>query len=393
MFVSFLYPYPLRGRRASFLWVAYKQVGDLGPENVAFLSSEDYFEDPEAYRLDGRFECHAPVNPELGFRVPTHAELQAFPRAGAPEAIYRRLKSELVSDARVWLHLIRHEDPQLTEWVCETATRLCSGGRPEALLTWCNYASLSAAGRQLGVPVLHCELGPLRDPWYVPLGYLDFCGVNANTEAERRARACPPLPSRVADRDSLFRFFSRCERSDLSEGPRAKLGVALQVEDDSNVLAYGRGFDTTLVLQYALERFAPEELLVRAHPGSWSVPRPGLPVDTSTTSAEFVARCERVLTLSSSVAVEAMLLGKPVTLLGESPARHLANPTLDTATVADLQALEFLLSNYFVPYHLLFQPEYLRWRMGNPGEAAIRERHWAELAAARERLTGGGEGL
>ena len=34
MFVSFLYPFPLRGRRASFLWVAYKQMGDLGPDGV-----------------------------------------------------------------------------------------------------------------------------------------------------------------------------------------------------------------------------------------------------------------------------------------------------------------------------------------------------------------------
>lgn len=388
MFISFLYPFRLRGRRAPFLWVAYKQMGDLGADRVAFIASEDYFVDPERYRMDGRFECHATVNPELAFRVPLADTVDGFRRTAVPESIYRRLKETHVSDALVWLHLIKNEDAELTDWICDQVADLCPAQPCEGILTWCNYASLTDAGRRLGLPVMHCELGPLRDPWYLPLGYLDFRGVNGGTEAERRQGSSPVLDSCFSDIDSIHRFFSRQDLAAFPSMPDAGLGIPLQVEDDSNVLAYGRGFDMYRLLQYACEAYGEEEILVRPHPGAHLTPKPGFRIDRSKTSAAFVGRCSKILTLSSSVAVEAMLQGKPVTILGESPARHLAGSRIETARVATLDEIEFLLLNYFVPYDLLFDTEYLRWRLTNPPECAIRERHLKTLRNARVRLCG-----
>ena len=380
MFVSFLYPFPLRGRRAAFLWVAFKQMGDLGPDQVAFVASEDYFVDPEIYCQSGRFDCHAPVNPELGFRVPEHGEQQQFRRTGIPESIYRRLKARFVSDTLVWHHLITNVDDELVQAIVDGINAVVGPRHCQAVFTWCNYASLTEATRQLDVPLIHCELGPLRHPWYRPLGYLDFSGVNGQTESEaryRRAHDGGPLGRVFNDIAELKRFFSRA-------GPKsgeldAALGIPLQVEDDSNVLAYGRGFDMAGVVQYAREQFTAEELLVRPHPGAMMQPKPSGRIDNSPTSADFVARCERILTLNSSVAVEAMLQQKPVTILGESPARHLAGQTLEGARTANLEELEFLLLNYFVPYQLLFDIDYLHWRLTAPSEAEIRVRHLSRL--------------
>jgi hypothetical protein len=106
-------------------------------------------------------------------------------------------------------------------------------------------------------------------------------------------------------------------------------------------------------------------------------------IDASRTSSDFVARCRQVLTLNSSVGVEAMLQERPVAILGESPARHLAGNSLGTVRTARLDELEFLLLNYFVPYELIFDAPYLRWRLSNPCETAIRARHWSTLMAGR----------
>jgi hypothetical protein len=77
MFVSFLYPFRLRNRVAPYLWVAYKQITDLPPQDLCFICSEEYFADPEHYRQQGRFECSWPENPDLGFRVPAPHQLRA----------------------------------------------------------------------------------------------------------------------------------------------------------------------------------------------------------------------------------------------------------------------------------------------------------------------------
>jgi hypothetical protein len=386
MFVSFLYPFRLRGREAPFLWVAYKQIGDLDPSDIAFLASEAYFQDPNRYRDAGRFECHAPVNPELGFRVPTAEAAGAAERFPVPEVIYRRLKQSLRADTLVWLHLIRECDPALVEWFCHCLDGLKRRAPVEALLTWCNCAALSAAGAALGIPVLNCELGPLRDPWYLPLGYLDFQGVNGGTEAARRWQQAPSLPAEHDSIGALRRLLSRRQTEHLpaDEAPMP-IGVPLQVEDDSNVLAYGNGFDMYQLFQYAAEAYEPDQILVRPHPGAHLRPPAGWRLDDSPTSASFISRCQSLLSLNSSVAVEAMLLERPTVILGDSPATYCAGDRIDAPRRATLAELEFLLLNYCVPYSLLFDAAYLRWRLAGPTEGEIRQRHLAVLRAGRAR--------
>lgn len=380
MFISFLYPFRLRGLRAPFLWVAFKQMGDLGPQQVRFIASDDYFVDPEQYRCQGRFDCHAPVNPELAFRVPAHVEVQTFARAVIPERVYLRLKDSLVADTLVWRHLITEVDEELVELICDRVASLSRSEPCEALLTWCNYASLTEAAKRLDLPLLHCELGPLRFPWYRPLAYLDFRGVNGRTEAAARWQVSGPLPPEFDDIRSLRDFFRLRPLPEAKGFPiQARLGIPLQVEDDSNVLAYGNGFDMWLLIQYARERFDTADLLIRPHPGAWMRPMSQFALDQSTDSATFVSRCKQLLTLNSSVAVEAMLMERPVTILGDSPARHIAGPTLAAARRATILELEFLLLNYFVPYSLLFNDEYLRWRLQRPSEDEIRTYHIDKL--------------
>lgn len=382
MFVSFLYPFRLRNRTAPYLWIGYKQITDLSPDEVCFICSSDYFADPAEYQRAGRFECLGPVNPELGFRVPKPQTLSEYDRYFVPECIYRRLKQRLVSDSLVWLDLITNIDEELVIYLLERFERIGHRASIDALLTWCNFASLEEAGRRAQIPVIHTELGPLRWPRYKPLGYLDFSGVNGNTEAERRFRryARPADHSEFLPRAQLLPTLLREPLPPPGPGPGFEIGIPLQVEDDSNVLAYGKGFDLPLVIQYAQEQVATDALLIRPHPGAyfhWS--GKGLATDDSANAMAFVQRCRGLLTLNSSVAVEAMLAGIPVTVLGESPARFAAANSLEQPRKTTDAELDFLLLNYCVPYGLLFDRTYLLWRLTNPSESDIRRRHLLAL--------------
>jgi len=378
MFVSFLYPFRLRGRLAPYLWVAYKQIGDLSPEQVCFIASAAYRVDPAHYAAAHRFECSAPRNDELGFAVPAPTRFADYAWYDVPDEIWRQLKRDWLTDGQVWLRLIRDPEPRLTAYLRATLAMIQRQRKIRAILAWCHCASLSAAARALDLPVIHCELGPLRDPWYRPLGYVDFRSVNGDTEAAARFQRFLVARRRPAP-------LSRAALLDLLRGPRYDpgtdepaayaLGVALQVEDDANVLAYHEGFTPALVLEYALEDTPAEQVLIRPHPaGHFGPPRRGV-IDRSPTSMAFVRRCRALLTLNSSVAVEALLAGVPTRILGQSPARIVsaAPPRLAAA------ALDFLLLGYCVPYRLIFSAEYFLWRLTQPSEEAIRQYHLERL--------------
>jgi len=81
----------------------------------------------------------------------------------------------------------------------------------EAILTWCNCPSLNAAAKEKGIPVVHLEIGPLRWPQYRPTAYLDFSGVNGNTEAERRYRDSDFKPTDGWGIEALRRFYYQAE--------------------------------------------------------------------------------------------------------------------------------------------------------------------------------------
>ncbi len=379
MFISFLYPFQLRGRIAPYLWIAYKQITDLDPQELAFIASEDYFIDPAQFRQQNRFETSWPENPELQFRVPNPDQLRSYRCYCISEGVYQRLKKRWISDALIWKYLIQQVDEELVQRILAGIERLGEDGEVEALLTWCNFASLKEAARRLGIPLIHAELGPLRYPAYKPLGYFDFSGVNGNTEAADRfqryqaAEGEKPAPLKASQ---LLKLLSQVPKTQMTGKPDYEIGIPLQVEDDSNVLAYGRGFDLSLLLHYVLQEGGFRRILVRPHPGAyWSWERQGYDLDDSPGPWQFIQRCRQILTLNSSLALEAMLAERPVVILGESPARFAAGTALGNFRRATEAELDFLLLHYFVPYRFLFQAAYLRWRLRRPSEQEIRERH------------------
>lgn len=371
MIAAFLLPFPLRGCRAPYLWVYYRLLSSIG-ERMLFIANEDYTRDPQCWQGENRWELQPGNVQRLEYRVPTREQIAGHEyrflgekvftallaeSGGNPIAAFRRLLSERVACL----------DAAFAGILAQPGARDI-----EAILTWCNCPSLEAAAAARGIPVLHLEIGPLRWPHYRPTAYLDFCGVNGNTEAERRYYASGMRADAGFDVAALRRFFCPVGAGAVSP-PQYRLGVALQVEDDSNLLAFGHGFDNQSMLAYAQLR-QPHGVLVRSHPGSLFALKPGwYAVDDSPDSIAFIRRCERLLTINSSVGLEALLLGTPVEVLGDCAHRFIAEAP-DTRERA--ARLAFYLFAYLVPMTLVFDAGYLRFRLSRPTEATIVNRHF-----------------
>jgi hypothetical protein len=373
MIAAFLLPFPLRGYPAPYLWVYYRLLSSFG-ERMLFIASEDYTRDPQQWQTQSRWELQPSSAQRLQYQVPTPESMAGHEYRFLSKAVFEALLAESRENpVGAFGRLLSDRVPCLDEAFAEILSQT-PAEEIEVILTWCNCPSLSAAAAAKGIPVMHLEIGPLRWPQYRPTAYLDFSGVNGNTEAERRYLASDFHADAGYDIEALRRFFCLSGDNATAEA-RFKLGVALQVEDDSNVLAFGHGFDNQSLLVYAHLHRPDRDVLVRGHPGSLFAPKADwYTVDDSPDSAAFIRRCESILTINSSVGLEAMLLQTPVEVLGDCAHKFIAQSVEGRERVA---RLAFYLFAYLVPMHLIYDSAYLRFRLAQPSSYEIALRHLA----------------
>jgi hypothetical protein len=377
MIAAFLLPFPFRGYPAPYLWVYYRLLTTFR-EPILFITGRDYVQAPEHWSARGRWEMQAYSGQRLGYRIPSETEMAHHRYRFLADALFETLLAESGGNPVAAFRRLLSERIHGLETAFAEALAATGRHDIEAVLTWCNCPSLTAAAARLGIPVLHLEMGPLRWPHYRPTAYLDFRGVNGNTEAEARYLAAAP---RFGDGVTVERLRAFFHAGPLPEASRQHgTGVALQVEDDSNLVAFGHGYDNQSLLVRAHLDHADGDVLVRPHPGSLFALKPDwYRLDDSADAIGFVRRCRRILTINSSVGLEALLMGTPVDVLGDCSYRHLAeagDPAEATARLAHY------LFAYLVPMDLIYDPAYLRFRLARPAEAAIVARHLAAYGVA-----------
>jgi 2-polyprenyl-3-methyl-5-hydroxy-6-metoxy-1,4-benzoquinol methylase len=401
MFIGFHLPIVVRQTRANYLWTFFRQMTYFAPEDIVFICGDDYLDTYPPDRWDYRQDIQA----ALDYVVPSAERMKQYDVFRIDPEIFREIDN---GHTAAWKHLIQHRFEPLERELAKIFSQIVRERNVEAVLTWCNTPSLEYAAAAHGVPVIYNELGALRSPNYISTAYFDFSGVNGNTECERRYAAFRSDPT-----SRSFPFLTREELLAVArvtpqlpgEGERATFaaGVAEQLDLDSNTVAFSDGWSRQKLLSFVIERFGKENVLTRRHPlqPHDQDDQQEVPNDESPSSIEFLAKCDQIFTINSSVGLEAMLYGKETTILGQNPFRFIARMASD-AEEERRMALNFAMFGYLVPYQLIYDHRYLRWRLSGPSEAAIMQYHcgyWlthqshrlveslGELARLKARLT------
>lgn len=371
MFAVFLPPYPFRGVKAPYLWLFLKYL-HCSNEKILFITSPDYVEVINDETQHSRWEFDAASMASLGYSIPDEQSLARHEYLYLDHALYETMLAQ------------HHHDPIksftifLTESISELENELFSLltkeiiQRVDAFVSICNCPSLEKVARALNKEVIHLEIGPLRAPMYRNTAYLDFTGVNGNTEARARYESCQTEIDITCSMNDLHRYF--LEAISLpSSSENQVAGIVLQVEDDSNIIAYSHDFTNISLISYVRQQHALENILVRAHPGSLFRLRDDIfSIDASANSLEFIQKCHSIYTINSSVGLEALLCEKKTNILGDCSYAFVAEETSGPNRV---NAMAFYLFAYLVPFELIFNLEYLRFRLDHPAELDIVRKH------------------
>jgi hypothetical protein len=382
MLCVFLPPYLFRGIKAPYLWFFYKYI-HCATEKILFITGDDYLHIANDDTQNDRWEYDPASLAALNYTVPDENSLSRHEYLYLDNNLYDELLSHDHKDPiQLFLKFLTE---RITSLETELTTLLNSRAglidEIDAFISICNCPSLEYVASTLGKAVMHVEIGPLRSPMYSNTGYLDFSGVNGGTEAKQRYQKCLSeldIDTTLAD---LHRFF-------LTGLPPAKtspdyaVGAVLQVEDDSNLIAYNQGFSNISLISYMRQLYQKNTFLIRTHPGSlFQLRNNNLTIDDSTNSLDFINKCETILTINSSVGLEAILTGKKTTILGDSSYSFI-NKITDTAS--RINAAAFYLFSYLVPFELIFNQEYLNFRLANPEELEIVTKHIEFYADERQ---------
>lgn len=302
----FIEPFPVRDRPGDFQWIWEKWaklVPHLQAHGVACVfACSDYMKQHNAE------VCPTVAPADFGVRATSTADSE-------------------------WVALMsRSEHPVWGPFV----ERLLDTTAPTVIVTWTVNRPLQAAAAARGIPILHAELGPIRFPWG-NFYFADPAGVNGASSMPAIWPALRDVPLSPGQEHELDTFVSELVRGCLGQGRAADVakacrldpakktvGVFLQVPRDSNVLLWARVADNVDLMRRVTERFPPShyQYLIKVHPQD---PQPrGLEafadrIAPHAAAQDVIDLCDAVVTINSSIVVEALAAEKPVYTFGASP--------------------------------------------------------------------------
>ena len=371
--ISFLMPFPIRGVEAPYLWVFYKQLSMFAPDEIIFIGSKEYRIFPDSFARN-RFELDQKSAEHFGYDIPDIETIESYRFIECDDSLFSDIQKSHGDNANaVFTDILLHTNEYVITRLTEILTDLIDNYEIAALLSWCNIPSLVSAAQQFSIPVIHNELGALRSPTYTPMAYFDFRGVNGNTDSERRFGLFKEQisPSELLSIEQI-REVILYQNLQSPSSEKRDVGVALQVEDDSNILAFSNGFDSLALITWVKTAFPNKSICIREHPAGYLHYDKLGEIDTSINSLCFLSKCDTIVTINSSLALEALVWGKKPLILGDNPFKFITSITDEDELLC---ALNFALFAYMIPYEFLFDRDYYHWRLHHWDETDIFRKH------------------
>lgn len=364
MYLAYLNHYNIRQCKAQYLSVLYEILG----KNLDsyFILTDEYL---EKYNRANRWEVRW-AEENWGSYEKLYEKLtpQRYTVMKKPEFYFNtRIPSEL-------LYKTVNETIKDQEKVIEN---IANRKDIKAGLTWVNNKTLKDTLAKYNIPTIHHEMGPFRPNIYIPTIYLDFSGVNGNTEFDRRFKEFLKVSKNVPilSRKELIRVISPNHYHTLykildNKERTYDIGVGLQVEVDTNLLIFnnGRNWIDPILSAKADSR---GKVLVRPHPSAGFIMKPDvrLTIDdlTKGNAQDFINKCNKIYCLNSSVGFEAILLGREAKIFGDSPFKNVCEMDEEHRVLA----LNFAVFGYLIHRKFLFDKDYYDFRLNHIGDEKV----------------------
>lgn len=373
-----------------YLWYFYKSLDMAKKHSWAVIAQEEYFVDPALLKRKGRVEAYDKewnIRNELNYDLPSKEDFEKIKCYKIPSEIDKKIIKEAGSICDAQMMLIDKEMPLLEQNIEEGIK--CIGGydKIDAFITLCHIPSLSAVAKKYDIPVIHFELGALREPTYLKTGYFDKNCLYGDASVDKRFEIfCTQI--RQDDRllltnKELLSIFLKKDYlyylNHYDDVPKYELGIALGYAKWALYLR-NTFFDDSELLYRAKKMYRLEDITVRKHPGDpygASYPKYDYCRDNSFSTIDFILKCKRIASLGSNVSIEAKLYGKEGYTVTKCPAYFSTKHEIEDVEIQGIDKMKnsFFFIGYLVPFELIWDDKYIKWRLNNASEVDIYKKH------------------
>lgn len=334
------------------------------------------------------------IDEHFWYEVPKNKDMHSFSKYPIKDEIVAKLVEDTGSYNDASKLILSEPYEPMVKMLCEYIEDIRKKySEPiEAFCTLCHCPSLSAAAEKYNIPVVHYEMGPFREPTYNKTAYFDLKSTNlGDTVKTRYAKFLSEMKGdkRLMSGKEILALMLRRENLDLlkkySIKPKQKCGVALGYAITELFLAQ-TGYNDGELLFRVEKAYGKENMSVRLHPADpygARYPKYGSCYDPKKHSTiDFIMSCEEIFSVGSNVCIEAMFWGRKTHVIVKGPAYWGAvNSVEEKGRLTDMEYLNFFAFNYLTPFRFMMDPEYIRWRLTDPSEKEIFEKHTAVYLA------------
>ncbi len=377
---------------APYLWWFYKGLDFVKRTDSAIVAQEIYCDTPvSTFASNGRLEASDKqfIDEHWMYRLPKRKDMQTARIYKIPNALLEPLIREKGSVSDAFCYLLKQPDADLCAFLDRLIVRIESerGEKIEGFITLMALPSLTKVACDRGIPVIHFELGCLREPTYLKTAFWDLQdlqggdSVGRRWERFQREHEQRPIPM-FSKRECLALLLEK-EKLPLLDGydrrPVKQIGVALGYTT-YEIFSYKTHLNDSELLYRVRQKYGMEQMLIRRHPGDpygGQYPRYAPAMDKPKRSMpDFILDCETVISLLSGTGVEAMLWGRKAITLLPSPSYFASGHEIEgEGKCADEGFISFFAFCYLIPLEFLTDLDYLRWRLTMPTEREIYFKH------------------
>lgn len=366
MYLVYLNNYHIRQCEAQYLSVMYEILGKNLPAH--FILPKEYL---KKYKIGERWEVRWAESQWGKYAdIISRLKITDYTLMEKPEDLLKGIDVDF-APSEILKYVVNKPIPTQVETIVEV---LRKKRKFKAGLSWVNNKCLKETLNKFNIPTIFHELGPFRPQTYIPTAYLDFSGVNGDTEFDGRFNEFLKISHEVPilSREELVKIISPNHYHELrqiiaNKDRKYKIGVGLQVEVDTNLLLFNsdRSWVDPIL---AAKADSTGKVLVRPHPMAGYIIKSDrrLEIDdiAKGSAVEFINKCDKIYCLNSSVGFEAMMLGREAKIFGDSPFKNVCDMDEETK----LKALNFTVFGYLIHRDLLFKDSYYDFRLAHRGD-------------------------
>lgn len=358
----------------SQLWCFFKAVNFSLCNHSLVIAQEQYFTQrvrqeqvlPQFFRQD--------LAKKFDYVVPSTEDVENVCKVIIPQEIEQRYIVSYGTQSDAYVACFKENWKELEDYLVEKLidAEKKMGEKIEAFTCLLHFKFMENIAQRLNVPVIYYEWGPFRYSNYRDTAYFFI-----SDSIVRVKEVCEEFKSKgfdkqvpvLTNKEILAIQLEADKLIYLVDKQEEKYEVGI-IGSYNSITAYTTRSRQNLLEVYneLRKKFSSSQIAVRYHPGDPLHVKMGVENEIEGNLIDFIQSCKRVVCLGSNVEYEALLFDKQVYDQVEfiyhgivnSDLRHLSDQSPDSV---DLNVIAFVI---LIPFELLKDIDYIRYRLSNP---------------------------